>query len=225
MAGKRGASNHAASTAATAAVTAATAAAAIAAEAAAALAADAAAALAAEAAAALAADATPALAADATPALPAQASTTARAAQADTTTVPPSPLNKRPARACNSPSKSAKIVHVHGVVATTAVTTEKSTEAPSGTSYNMRKRDPPAQGSSSHNDEDNFGDEDGLDKDVDMDKDSDKDDDTDKDLDKDDEDAAKLTPKKVLPVIANLKRGKGRPPKPSSPQGNSNPYP
>ena len=191
MAGKRGASNHAASTAATAAVTAATAAAALAAEAAA------------------------ALAADATPALPAQASTTARAAEADTTTVPPSPLNKRPARACNSPSKSAKIVHVHGVVATTAVTTEKSAEAPSGTSYNMRKRVPPAQGSSSQNDEDNFGDEDALDKDDDMDK----------DLDKDDEDAAELTPKKVLPVIANLKRGKGRPPKPSSPQGNSNPYP
>ena len=187
MAGKRGASNHAASTAATAAVTAATAAAALAAEAAA------------------------ALAADATPALPAQAATTARAAEADTTTVPPSPLNKRPARACNSPSKSAKIVHVHGVVATTAVTTEKSAEAPSGTSYNMRKRVPPAQGSSSQNDEDNFGDEDALDKDDDMDK--------------DDEDAAELTPKKVLPVIANLKRGKGRPPKPSSPQGNSNPYP
>ena len=215
MAGKRGASNHAASTAATAAVTAATAAAAIAAEAAAALATEAAAALAAEAAAALAADATPALAADATPALPAQAATTARAAEADTTTVPPSPLNKRPARACNSPSKSAKIVHVHGVVATTAVTTEKSAEAPSGTSYNMRKRVPPAQASSSQNDEDNFGDEDALDKD----------DDSDKDLDKDDEDAAELTPKKVLPVIANLKRGKGRPPKPSSPQGNSNPYP
>lgn len=191
MAGKRGASNHAASTAATAAATAATAAAAIAAEAAA------------------------ALAADATPALPAQASTTARAAEADTTTVPPSPLNKRPARACNSPKKSAKIVHVHGVVATTAVTTEKSAEAPSGTSYNMRQRVPPAQASSSQNDEDNFGDEDALDKD----------DDSDKDLDKDDEDAAELTPKKVLPVIANLKRGKGRPPKPSSPQGNSNPYP
>ena len=198
MAGKRGASNHAASTAATAAATAATAAAA----------------LAAEAAAALAADATPALAADATPALPAQAATTARAAEADTTTVPPSPLNKRPARACNSPSKSAKIVHVHGVVATTAVTTEKSAEAPSGP-YNMRQRVPPAQASSSQNDEDNFGDEDALDKD----------DDSDKDLDKDDEDAAELTPKKVLPVIANLKRGKGRPPKPSSPQGNSNPYP
>ena len=207
MAGKRGASNHAASTVATAAATAATAAAALVAEAAAALAA--------EAAAALAADATPALAADATPALPAQASTTARAAEADTTTVPPSPLNKRPARACNSPNKSAKIVHVHGVVATTAVTTEKSAEAPSGTSYNMRKRVPPAQGSSSQNDEDNFGDEDALDKD----------DDSDKDLDKDDEDAAELTPKKVLPVIANLRRGKGRPPKPSSPQGNSNPYP
>ena len=207
MAGKRGASNHAASTAATAAATAATAAAAIAAEAAAALAADAAAALAAEAA--------PALAADATPALPAQASTTARAAEADTTTVPPSPLNKRPARACNSPKKLAKIVDVNGVVATTAVTTEKSAEAPSGTSYNMRKRVPPAQASSSQNDEDNFGDEDALDKD----------DDSDKDLDKDDEDAAELTPKKVLPVIANLKRGKGRPPKPSSPQGNSNPYP
>ena len=187
MAGKRGASNHAASTAATAAVTAATAAAALAAEAAA------------------------ALAADATPALPAQAATSPRAAEADTTAVPPSPLNKRPARACNSPSKSAKIVHVHGVVATTAVTTEKSAEAPSGTSYNMRKRVPPAQGSSSQNDEDNFGDEDALDKDDDMDK--------------DDEDAAELTPKKVLPVIANLKRGKGRPPKPSSPQGNSNPYP
>ncbi len=179
----------------------------------------------AEAAAALAAEAAPALAADATPALPAQAATTARAAEADTTTVPPSPLKKRPARACNSPSKSAKIVHVHGVVATTAVTTEKSAEAPSGTSYNMRQRVPPAQGSSSHNDEDNFGDEDGLDKDDDMDKDLDKDDGMDKDLDKDDEDAAKLTPKKVLPVIANLKRGKGRPPKPSSPQGNSNPYP
>ena len=214
MAGKRGASNHAASTAATAAATAATAAAAIAAEAAAALAADAAAALAADAAAALAAEAAPALAADATPALPAQASTTARAAEADTTTVPPSPLNKRPARACTSPNKSAKIVHVHGVVATTAVTTEKSAEAPSGP-YNMRQRVPPAQASSSQNDEDNFGDEDGLDKDDDMGK----------DLDKDDEDAAELTPKKVLPVIANLKRGKGRPPKPSSPQGNSNPYP
>jgi hypothetical protein len=75
----------------------------------------------------------------------------------------------------------------------------------------MRKRVPPAQGSSSQNDEDNFADEDALDKDDDMDK--------------DDEDAAELTPKKVLPVIANLKRGKGRPPKPSSPQGNSNPYP
>ena len=211
MAGKRGASNHAASTAATAAATAAT----VATEAAAALAAEAAAALAADAAAALAAEAAPALAADATPALPAQAATTARAAEADTTTVPPSPLNKRPARACNSPKKSAKIVHVHGVVATTAVTTEKSAEAPSGTSYNMRKRVPPAQASSSQNDEDNFGDEDALDKD----------DDSDKDLDKDDEDAAELTPKKVLPVIANLKRGKGRPPKPSSPQGNSNPYP
>jgi hypothetical protein len=207
MAGKRGASNHAASTAATAATTAATAAAA--------LAADAAAALAADATPALPADATPALPADATPALPAQASTTARAAEADTTTVPPSPLNKRPARACNSPKKSAKLVHVHGVVATTAVTTEKSAEAPSGTSYNMRQRVPPTQGSSSQNDVDNFGDEDALDKD----------DDSDKDLDKDDKDAAELTPKKVLPVIANLKRGKGRPPKPSSPQGNSNPYP
>jgi hypothetical protein len=75
----------------------------------------------------------------------------------------------------------------------------------------MRQRVPPAQGSSSQNDEDFFGDEDALDKDD--------------DLDKDDEDAAELTPKKVLPVIANLKRGKGRPPKPSSPQGNSNPYP
>jgi hypothetical protein len=74
---------------------------------------------------------------------------------------------------------------------------------------------PPAQASSSQNDEDNFGDEDALDKD----------DDSDKDLDKDDEDAAELTPKKALPVIANLKRGKGRPPKPSSPQGTSNPYP
>ena len=217
MAGKRGMSNHAASTAATAAATASTAAAtASTAAATSATAADtAAAALAGDATPALPAQAAAALAADATPALPAQASTTARAAEADTTTVPPSPLNKRPARACNSPSKSAKIVHVHGVVATTAVTTEKSAEAPSGTSYNMRKRVPPAQASSSQNDEDNFGDEDALDKD----------DDSDKDLDKDDEDAAELTPKKVLPVIANLKRGKGRPPKPSSPQGNSNPYP
>ena len=203
MAGKRGASNHAASTAASAAA------------ATAALAAEAAAALVAEAAAALAAEAAAVLAADAAAALSAQAATTALTAVAETTALPPSPSKKRPARACNSPSKSAKIVHVHGVVATTAVTTEKSAEAPSGTSYNMRKRVPPAQGSSSQNDEDNFGDEDALDKD----------DDSDKDLDKDDEDAAELTPKKVLPVIANLKRGKGRPPKPSSPQGNSNPYP
>ena len=81
----------------------------------------------------------------------------------------------------------------------------------------MRQRLPPAQGSSSQNDEDNSGDEDALDKDDDMDKDD--------DLDKEDESAVELTPKKVLPVIANLKRGRGRPPKPSSPQGTSNPYP
>ena len=176
MAGKRGANNLAASAAVTAAATAATAA---------------------LAAAALAAEA-------ATPALAPDAATPALAPEAATPAIPPSPIKKRPARACNSPNKSAKIVHVHGVVATTAVTTEKSTEAPSGTSYNMRQRMPPAQASRSQNDED---------------------DDSDKDLDKDDEDAAELTPKKVLPVIANLKRGKGRPPKPSSPQGNSNPYP
>ena len=198
MAGKRGASNHAASAAATAAATAATAA------------------LAAEAAAALAAEAAAALAADVAAALAAEAATPARAAEAATTALPPSPMNKRPSRACNSPNKSAKIGAAHEVVGTT----EESAEAPSAketpaTSYNMRKRLPPAQGSSSQNDEDNFGDEDALDKD----------DDSDKDLDKDDEDAAELTPKKVLPVIANLKRGKGRPPKPSSPQGNSNPYP
>ena len=205
MAGKRGASNHAASTAATAAATTSTAAA---------TAATAAAALAAEAAAALAAEAAAALAADATPALPAQASTTARAAEADTTTVPPSPLKKRPARACNSPNKSAKIAAVHGVVATTAVTTEKSAEAPSGTSYYMRQRLLPTQGSSSQNDEDNSGDEDPLEKDDDAEKDD--------DMDKEHESAVELTPKKVLPVIANLKRGRGRPPKPSSPQGTSN---
>ena len=201
MAGKRGASNHAASTAATAAATAATAAAALAAEAAAALAAEAAA----------------ALAADAAAALPAQAATTALTAVAETTALPPSPSKKRPARACNSPNKLANIAAVHGVVPTKAGTTEKSAEAPSGTSYYMRQRLLPTQGSSSQNDEDNSGDEDALEKDDDSEKDD--------DMDKEHESAVELTPKKVLPVIANLKRGRGRPPKPSSPQGTSNPYP
>ena len=209
MAGKRGASNHAASAAATAAATAATAA--LAAEAAAA-------ALAAKAVAALAAEAAAALAADAAAALAAKPATTARAAEAATTALPPSPMNKRPSRACNSPNKSAKIGAAHEVVGTTEESAEAlSAKETPATSYNMRKRLLPPQGSSSQNDEENSGDEYALDKDDDSDKDD--------DLDKDDEAAVELTPKKVLPVIENLKRGRGRPPKPSSPQGTSNPYP
>ena len=199
--GKRGASNHAASTAASTAATAATAA----------LAAKAAAALEAKAAAALEAEAAAALAADAAAALPAQAATTALTAVAETTAVSPSPSKKRPARACNSPNKLAKTAAEHGVVATQAGTTEKSAEATSGTSYYMRERLLPTQGSSSLNDEDNSGDENALDNDDDSEKDD--------AMDKEHESAVELTPKKVLPVIANLKRGKGRPPKPSSPQG------
>ena len=191
MAGKRGANNLAASAAVTAAATAATAA---------------------LAAAALAAEA-------ATPALAPDAATPALAPEAATPAIPPSPIKKRPARACNSPNKLAKTAAVHGEVETPAGTTGASAEAPSATpatSYNMRKRLPRPEGSSStQNDEDDFGDEDA----------SEKDDDLEKEDDLDEEAAVEHTPKKVLPVIANLKRGKGRPPKPSSPQGNSNPYP
>ena len=169
--------------------------------------------------AAVTAAATAATAALAAAALAAEAATPALAPEAATPAIPPSPIKKRPARACNSPNKLAKTAAVHGEVETPAGTTGASAEAPSATpatSYNMRKRLPRPEGSSStQNDEDDFGDEDA----------SEKDDDLEKEDDLDEEAAAELTPKKVLPVIANLKRGKGRPPKPSSPQGNSNPYP
>jgi hypothetical protein len=156
-------------------------------------------------------------AATAAPAAAAEAATVApEAATAALTATAGTAATKRPARACTSPAKMAKIADVHGEVETTAGTTEESAEAPlakgtPATSYNMRKRLPRAECSSSQNDEDELDDDDELDKDD--------------ELEKDDEAADVHTPSKGLPVKANLKRGRGWPPKPSSPQGTSNPYP